>query len=96
VFVVNQGQQADFGLNGLPQANVLPWTLPVNYTSDQLAKLAAEMFWFQEEATIEEITKLLLRSTPAFGQPVGLARLARVYKAIEDERDLLVGVGRMR
>jgi hypothetical protein len=100
VFVVNQGQQVEFKLNGLPPENVLDWSLPVNYSREEYAKLAAEMLWLEnsaQEAVLKQLTEALLDFPAAPDAPQGLAFLQQIQMALEQRnKDLLARVGRMR
>jgi hypothetical protein len=100
VFVVNQGQQMDFGLNRLPPDRVLSWNLPVEYPREQLAKLASEMLWLddpQHERWVTDFTTAILDMPSDPDAPQGLAFLQLVYALIAlQKRALLANVGRMR
>jgi hypothetical protein len=102
VFVVNQGQQIEFGLNRIPPDRVLNWNLPVEYPREQLAKLAAEMLWLDDPQHerwrwVTGLTTHILDMPSDPDAPQGLAFLQLVYVMIElRKRGLLANVGRMR
>jgi hypothetical protein len=99
--VATTAQAASFKLKPISPRyadRVAEYKVPVNIKDDELAMLAAEMLWFQDEMMVTQIARSTFQlRNDQIPPPKGMARLFSVRKMIEAfNPNYLSAVGRMR
>jgi hypothetical protein len=79
-FSASSAEAKDYSLEFLPEQNSVSYQLPIDFTDDQLAELAAEAVWFRKADKVKQAAKALF----GFGgnDAKGLGRLKSVFDAI--------------